>query len=109
MDITPDAFKNQHSAGDGYVEQHLKEYGAQYKRLSNMSQIVEELKKGNPVIYHVNDGRVGNRTYDGHYCTLLGINENGEIFLGDPGSTHNCGYFAQSKFTGLTSAYSVWK
>ena len=109
VDITPDVFKNQHSAGDGYVEQHLKEHGAQYKRLSNMSQIVEELRKGNPIIYHVNGGRVGEKTYKGHYCTLLGINENGEIFLGDPGSTHNCGYFPQSKFSGLTSAYAVWK
>ena len=109
IDITPDVFKNQHSAGDGYVEQHLKEYGVQYKRLSSMSEIVEELKKGNPIIYHVRGGRVGDKTYAGHYCTLLGINENGELFLGDPGSTHNCGYFPQSKFSGLTSAYAVWK
>lgn len=109
FDVTPAAFKNQKSAGDQYVEQHLREYGVNYKKLSSMSQIIDELKKGNPVIYHVRGGYVGDRKYSGHYVALLGLNSEGEIFLADPGSTHNSGYFDKSKFSGLESAYAVWK
>jgi len=110
INVTPQSFAGQHSAGDNYVEQHIREYGLNYKRLSGLGEVVAELKKGNPVIYHVRAGYTGGKYYkSGHYVALLGINSNGEIFVADPGSTHNCGYFPQSKFTGFVSAYSVFR
>lgn len=41
--------------------------------------------------------------------TLLGMNSEGKIFLGDPGSTTNSGYYDQDKiFTGgIVDAYLI--
>ena len=108
-DVDPNDFAGQRSAGDQFVEQHLSEYGVSYKKMSSKEEMIEELKKGNPVVYHVNNGTVGDKYYSGHYVSLLGVNENDQIFLADPGSTHNSGYFDASKFTGMTSAYAVAK
>ena len=62
--------------------------------------IINHLQSGQPVILLLHSQRAGNNTYGGHYVTLLGMNGQGQIFLGDPaGGGSNTGYFDQSMFS----------
>ena len=62
-------------------------------------EVIAHLQSGQPVIVLLHSNRAGNITYGGHYVTLLGINNQGEIFLGDPARAGgNTGYFDQSMF-----------
>ena len=63
-------------------------------------QVIEHLKTGQPVIVLLHGGLAGNVTYEGHYITLLGINSQGQIFLGDPAREgRNTGYYDDTKFS----------
>ena len=87
------------------IESHLTyNTGNEFKET-----VLNNLKEGRPVLIHVkNKIKVGNRGYKGHYMTLLGMNNNGEILLGDPNDNENCGYFKQDEiFTDGISAAIV--
>ena len=71
---------------------------AEWKSASK-EEVLEHLRSGQPVIVLLHGNRAGNITYGGHYVTLLGVNNQGEIFLGDPArSGANTGYFDESMF-----------
>ncbi|MBQ3407921.1 MAG: C39 family peptidase [Clostridia bacterium] len=77
----------------------LDAYGIKHEWRYNAStqDVIAHLQSGNPVIVNVHS-TIGNNYYSGHYVTLLGINAQGEILLGDPaGGGNNSGYFDQSK------------
>lgn len=61
--------------------------------------VINHLQSGQPVIVLLHGHRAGGRSYGGHYVTLLGMNGQGQIFLGDPAcGGSNTGYFDQSMF-----------
>lgn len=83
----------------------LNHYGlkAEWKSTISKEQVIQHLKQGNPVIINVHGSGtgIGNNKYTGHYVTLLGINAQGEIFLGDAaGGGNNNGYFSEDKIFG---------
>ena len=88
----------------GFYVKELEKYGIKSHIIYSGSkeEILSALKAGRPVIANVKGGiPIGNKGYKGHYVTLLGMDASGQIFLGDPGSTDNSGYYDQSKiFTG---------
>lgn len=103
VNITPEGVN-----GDGLIQNgntipyqlknELAKYGFSCSEPDySKSKIIEHLKSGNPVFVHVSGSKIGNNSYKGHYVTLLGINEQGQIFLGDPaGGGNNSGYFDQN-------------
>ena len=63
----------------------LNYYGVQnsgFKKASK-DEIIAHLKQGGEVIMNYS-GSIGNRTTAGHIVTLLGMNSEGQIFVGDP-------------------------
>lgn len=103
VNITPEGVN-----GDGIIQNgntipsqlkdELAKYGFSCSGIDySKSKIIEHLKSGNPIFVHVSGSKIGNNNYGGHYVTLLGINEQGQIFLGDPaGGGNNSGYFDQN-------------
>lgn len=76
----------------------------QWKKV-NQQEVIDHLKSGQPVIYNVHNASLGNATFQGHYATLLGINEQGQIFLGDPAREgRNTGYYDPSQIFTSPSA-----
>lgn len=76
----------------------LDHWGVKHTGFVNASrdQIVEHLEQGDQVIMCVQSSRIGNERYGGHYVTLLGMNSEGQILLGDPARKGvNSGYFDQ--------------
>ena len=73
-----------------------------YYALTDIGKVRNKNQDQATVIANVKGGiPIGNKGYKGHYVTLLGMDASGQIFLGDPGSTDNSGYYDQSKiFTG---------
>ena len=69
-------------------------------------EINEHLDKGNPILICTKDAAIGNgKVRSGHFVTLLGKNDEGQIFLGDPAEDgSNSGYYDQSKI--LPAAHS---
>ena len=71
-------------------------------KISSKDEIIENLKKGNPVFVNVHNSKIGNNYYYGHYVALLGISDDGKIFLADPAGAsvaggNNTGYFDQDE------------
>lgn len=68
-----------------------------------MSKIVEHLKSGMPVIYNIhgtltlNDGESNDYSANGHFITLLGLDDDDNIFVGDPYGKD--GYATQQNIT----------
>jgi len=109
VNVIPEDFRNMRSADDGVELNHMDEYGMQHKVLENFDQVVEELKAGHQVLYHLHGKNMSaGAFYTGHYVSLLGIDENGNIFVGDPAQPGNVGYHSQDEFRGFYSAFSVW-
>lgn len=103
VNITPEGVNNDGIITNGntipsQLKDELSKYGFSCSGIDNSkSKIVEHLKSGNPVFAYVSGSKIGNNTYDGHYVSLLGINDQGQIFLGDPaGGGNNSGYFDQN-------------
>ena len=66
---------------------------------ASKQEVIQHLQTGQPVILLLHGGRAGNETYQGHYVTLLGVNAEGQIFLGDPAREgRNTGYYDPSCF-----------
>ena len=108
-DFTPNTFI---ANGSKSMKETAHDYGCQTKDLNSHSEIMQELEKGNQVIYKISKGgKVGDIQYKNnqHYVALLGVNDEGKVFLSDPGSTHNDGYYDLDNFSGLESAFSVSK
>lgn len=63
----------------------------------NISEVQKTLASGKPVIVLTGGGRVGNKTYGGHWYALLGLKGN-KAFLADPGwwGTKNNGWYSFS-------------
>ena len=70
------------------LKQALESYGLNCKMLTNSKKqaVIDHLKSGGTVIMLIHNSSIGksNHKYGGHYVTLLGIDESGKIFLGDP-------------------------
>ena len=87
-------------AGGSVITNWLKEYGASgnyYGWGSNsIDEIRNHIKKGNPVIFNIGqggvlyriDGSYGSHPY-GHFVALLGVDEEGNFFVGDPCEAKN--------------------
>lgn len=101
-DVDPEDVKNDNICPDGnivsrFVTQFAK-YGIEsHEEIVSNEKIIANLKAGRPVLINVQEGTIGNNYYGGHWLALLGINEQGQIFLADPGSTFNSAYFDQSR------------
>lgn len=107
-DVTPLTIRDNGRIPDGnnmarYITE-FEHYGikSHFSTGNFKQEAIENLKAGRPVMINVQkDLPIGNTHYAGHYCTLLGINEQGQIFLGDPGRDNNSGWYDQSQiFTG---------
>lgn len=106
-DVTPETIKNNGRCPDGnsmyrYI-QEFENYGISAHMATNLKEeIINNLREGRPVLINVqHEVVVGSRGYKGHYMTLLGMNSNGQIYIGDPGCATNSGYYDQSQiFTG---------
>lgn len=104
VNATPETVKNDGLCPNGndmnyYIKEFAK-YGIESHYVeSNLQEVaIENLKAGRPILIHVQKGiPVGSKGYSGHYMTLLGMNSSGQIFLGDPGSTTNSGYYDPSQ------------
>jgi hypothetical protein len=70
----------------------LNDRGINTSPARSRQAIIDHLRSGNPVLLHVSHRTVGDQGYDGHYVTLLGINDQDQIFLGDPKFATNCKY-----------------
>ena len=90
------------------VKKTLDDYGIKYTEKYSYSykEINEHLDKGNPILICTKDAAIGNgKVRSGHFVTLLGKNDEGQIFLGDPAEDgSNSGYYDQSKI--LPAAHS---
>lgn len=88
----------------------LDHYGIKnsgFKTGVTKDEIIEHLKQGKPVIMNVSgyEEPIGRSTYDAHYVTLLGMDSQGRIFLGDPASGGaNSDYFAPENI--FSASYS---
>lgn len=103
--------------GPGWINSvigYLNHYGynASLKGNANngaaKNEIISHLKAGNPVILLVH-GTVrllngGSYSYGSHYITLLGVNEQNQVYVGDPGSYTTDGYTTMDL---LTSGVSI--
>ena len=91
------------------LETALKNNGIQNHGVysATKEQIITQLQSGKPVIICIHGANIGNEYYGGHYVTLLGMNAQGEVMLGDPArGGRNSGYYTQDKiFT--TATYSA--
>ena len=63
-------------------------YGLQYKSLSSMNAVLEELRKGNPVAMSTKKGSDSYFTKSAHIIVLTGIDASGNIYVNDPNSNH---------------------
>lgn len=87
------------------VRSALDAYGIRYEVKSSPSnaEIISHLEQGLPIYTCVASRSIGAHFYKGHYLTLLGIDESGRIFLGDPANGgSNAGYYDQSSVLPLT-------
>ena len=79
----------------------LDDYDIKYKESYSYTdkEINEHLEKGQPIIVCVKDNCIGDGEFrKGHFVTLLGKNEEGQIFLGDPADDgSNSGYYDPDK------------
>ena len=79
----------------------LDDYDIKYKESYSYTdkEISEHLEKGQPIIVCVKDNCIGDGEFrKGHFVTLLGKNEEGQIFLGDPADDgSNSGYYDPDK------------
>ena len=61
--------------------------------------------KGNPIIIGINGGTwINAGGYNYHWMTILGIKEDGSIFVGDPGGSYRDGWVKWSDFGGKYTA-----
>ena len=92
--ITSKCSKYGYTCDNNYVfDQWLAEYGLKGAReewsSNSMSRIIQHIKSGKPVILNIggtmtlNSGSSESYPY-GHFLTLLGVDESGNIFVGDP-------------------------
>lgn len=85
--------------GHAGLSKALDKYGIKHEWRYNATtqEVIAHLQSGNPVIVNVHN-TIGRNYYSGHYVTLLGIDSNGQIFLGDPaGGGNNSDFFDQSQ------------
>ena len=78
------------------LQKALNSFGlrCEWKYGVSREEVLSHLQSGQPVIINIHGGRAGNNTYGGHYVTVLGVNAQGQVFLGDPaGGGSNTGYF----------------
>ena len=79
----------------------LQSYGLNCKIIgSNKETVINHLKSGGTVIMLIHNSSIGASAhfYGGHYVTLLGIDDSGKIFLGDPAQKgNNNGWCDQSQ------------
>lgn len=75
-------------------------YGLKSTRIST-NQVIDELKKGNPIIAIMGPGQFTN---GGHFITLSGIDENGKIYVNDSADNFSKQHF--NKTFSLTSIAS---
>lgn len=91
--------RNTAVTGQGGLSKALDKYGIKHEWRYNATtqEVIAHLQSGNPVIVNVHN-TIGRNYYSGHYVTLLGIDSNGQIFLGDPaGGGNNSDFFDQSQ------------
>lgn len=112
---------NQYGAGTlEAVKGYLEKYGlnvtmkGSYGTNVNSSQkneILNHLRKGKPVVVLMRGNLTlsngGSYHYDGHYITLLGINEKNEVYVGDPGSWTTDGYTTIDRISNLQVYYLI--
>ena len=85
------------------LKDQLSKYGLYCsKTVFSNDAVIENLKKGNPVLVNLHNSNIGNNYYNGHYVALLGISDDGKIFLADSAGAsvaggNNTGYFEQDK------------
>ena len=56
---------------------------------------MKQLAKGYPIIIYMKPGGTYNGCrYNGHFMTLLGVKENGDVYVGDPGGWGRDGWIS---------------
>lgn len=78
----------------------LNKFGIKHEWRNGVSKedVIAHLEQGLPVIVLVHDRTVGDAHYGGHYLTLLGLNDQGDVFVGDPArGGKNTMYHSQDK------------
>lgn len=94
------------------VKKTLDDYGIKYTEKYSYSdkEINEHLDKGKPILICTKDAAIGNgKVRSGHFVTLLGKNDEGQIFLGDPAEDgSNSGYYDQSKILPASHSWALF-
>jgi len=108
VDILPEDFENMRSADDGVQEGHMDRYGFEHKYVNSLDEAIYELEQGHQVLYHLHGTKAG-EYYSGHYVPLLGIDEDKNIFVGDPWDPDNVGFHSKDEFEGFYTAIAVWQ
>ena len=71
------------------VIKHVGEFGDRYNLATSEEDVKymkQQLSKGNPIIIGINGGTwIKTNGYSAHWMTILGIKDDGSIFVSDPG------------------------
>lgn len=91
----------------GALSSALNKFGIKHEwRYGGVSddEVRAHLEQGLPIIVLLANDRVGDKSYGGHYLTVLGMNDQGEMFVGDPAyyGTLNSGYHDEKKVLPLS-------
>ena len=102
VDADPITVRDDGLCPSGVASYYVKEFAkygiSSHVQSSNIKNtILENLQAGRPCILLIRGTTVGKHYWSGgHYVTVLGMNAQGQIFLGDSGDSSNSGYYDQS-------------
>ena len=90
----------------------LDDYNISYKESYSYTdkEILDHLDKGQPIVICVKDNSIGDGEFrKGHFVTLLGKTEEGQIFLGDPADDgSNSGFYDQDKILPAAKSWALF-
>lgn len=111
VNLTPDELYDIYSTSDRELTKLCEDVGFKVNVLTSKDEIKAELDAGHPVMMraagqkeHHGATSFGNRSTgsDGHYIGLLGLTENSNVMLADPGAYSNQGEFSlENNFSNL--------
>ena len=93
------------------VIKHVGEFGDRYNLATSEEDVKymkQQLSKGNPIIIGINGGTwIKTNGYSAHWMTILGIKDDGSIFVSDPGGAYRDGWVKFNDFGGKYTAQIV--